>query len=241
MARGTPDYGNPVNQQAVKTIDPGEITRAILNTDTLDGKGRLFWYDDFHSNLAAWSLSQQAPGTVPAISPAVAEIPPSCVNLFSGNVAGETSTMARNYFLGQPARCGFECSIYLGNNIPVFQMNVGYNTGTLFYNSSIAIPNPAVNEQIAVYTPSGYYNIVIVATTGGQSQWLPIKYVIDLTTGYYVRAVIGQNTYDLSGQQINSSASGNPAGQMNMSLNTLYSSVGQSINVGHFIMTIDEP
>ena len=86
MPRGGPDYGNPVNQQAVKTVDPGEITRARLNTDTLDGKGRMFWFDDFHSNLSAWNIGQGGAAKYPIIDVGLgtSEVPPSSLLLSPG-------------------------------------------------------------------------------------------------------------------------------------------------------------
>jgi len=250
MARGTPDYDNPVNQISTKQIDTAQVTRSILNTNLLDGKGTLYWYDDFHTNLSAWFISNFGNSANPVIDGSFSEAPPSSCKIDGGLINSDSTGLTRYYQMSTPSVMGAEISVFWSSarkatgNIST-GLSLDYFNGTYLLTASIKISQ--LNSNIQIRDNSGWNTILTYDPTYGGLQgflWTPIKIVANFITGKYVRLIIGQTTVDISSYNLKSVGT-SLNGMMDISIFAYNESPTTAprlySNIGHCILTVDEP
>jgi len=54
MARGFPDYANPLYDIASLAFDLSSLETAQIGVSRLDGLGRLVWFDNFRGGIGGW-------------------------------------------------------------------------------------------------------------------------------------------------------------------------------------------
>ena len=95
--------------------------------------------------------------------------------------------------------------------------------------------------NISYYNGTVYVIIASLPASPSYPMWVTIKLVMDFTTGFYVRAVIGQNTFDLSTIPVYGGAASQPNGALFYAITGTNIAANNKTNIGHFILTTDEP
>jgi hypothetical protein len=240
MARGYPDYQNPVNQVAGRLVDFSGIQSAILGLATLDGMGRLAWFDRFQDGVSAWETLSTLGASLPVISSEIAEIPPTCLRLRTdGAVINSESFVRRSCMFVSPSTVGLELSVL-------------YNQGNdliLVYIFTVLSGNQA--NMGVLYRPST--GLIQLLHAGGATTfatlpagvmarlWIPIKLVVDNVGGVGRRLTIGTQVWDLDGYVQNSGAMAE-CDQIYITISSVSQGAGSLDQyIGHVYLTLDEP
>ena len=113
MPRGLPDYYNPNTVLAAKMIDMGQVLTGIIGINTVDGRGRITWYDNFREGTGAWIDSSAGDATPVIASIAHSEIPPCAMRLSSGTSGGAGDGKAYlETRTGKPSVMGGGCDVF---------------------------------------------------------------------------------------------------------------------------------
>jgi hypothetical protein len=240
MARGYPDYQNPVNKVAGRLVDFSAIVVSQLGVSPLDGLGRLAWFDKFHDNLSAWWIILTHPDTFAVISTDVSEVPPSCAKLtpgLSGGGCGASLFHTSTYT--EPSPTGLEVSMRV--NVGDAYITMGYD---LFYNGthySMYVQYYALARQIILQSAIPDFVIYTLPVSYRTGTWLTIKLVVDWIGQKGVRLLIGDLFFDLSAYAVRAAPS-----VFLDSLSIYVGAHGLSAAaipqyLGHVYFTMDEP
>lgn len=243
MPRGSADYNNNISQVSVSNTDNGDIVASVVGVPRMDGRGRIALYDDFRLGVTGWETISSGGGSLPNISRegrwGFGSYPPV---IMSPNAAGATSQMYRRLATPGVTRIGLEVGLLLYPQTcrPEIEVSCASEDGNKkigeFYvdytDYSFVIITPSGNYKI--YTPASYTYLIL--------KWVSVKIVIDISTGKYVRMVIGGNEFDLSAYDLGVGAVG-----LKGEAQIFFWAVGnnapnyQKYYISHVIMTVDEP
>jgi hypothetical protein len=240
MPRGYPDYQNPVNQVAGRRVDFSGIQTAQLGLATLDGLGRLVWYDLFHDGLGGWYTLAWGATCVPRISNAICEIPPSCMCIPIGGLGFfDTGGILRSFMFTNPKTIGCEMSFLFHSSDVYLRLGVYLNYGGI--QQSLELSYWGSTGWIRLLHAGGFTTIYSLGTTAISRLWVPMKIVIDFEKGTGRRAVIGCESISLV-QYNTITAPTLDTDQIYIQIfadRPLAGSLDQYI--GHFYLTMDEP
>jgi hypothetical protein len=199
MPRGLPDYGIPQYSIATQSIDMATLVLAQTGICSVDGKGRIFYADNFHAGLAGFELGSGGDAKNPYPSTTHCYIPPLSMGMNAGSINGNGVAYAYKMFTTpDTTKFGIEVMCGAGTSNPIiydvmvlygYQNSAGYkwevkwntNNGTI----SINVGGSFIN--IGTYYPNASFWI-----------WTGIKLVGNISTGKYDRLLIGNVGYNLS-------------------------------------------
>lgn len=240
MPRGYPDYQNPVNQVAGRLVDFSSIVAAQLGIASLDGLGRMVWYDTFHNGMGAWEVSHGGSGVDATIDTSIAEIAPSSLVLTPGGVpAGSFSEAHRAVNYAVHDSIGVEYSMRYSSsedellfNLLAFLSDKSLGVGIYFYcKTGQIIYSYGLGTKTLVTLPRPYLGY----------PWIQVKIVLDFKKGVAERMIIGNTNYDVSDLVIGSSPSAYME-TVNLQFVALsLSATSEPQHVGHVYFTTDEP
>lgn len=200
MAHGTPDWG--VTAGAVTTFqltDLGELAARLGSLDTFDRRGDLVWGDGFEFSLNKWEVTTDGLGAAVALSTARARNGRYSCLLTAGSDSARFAEIQHAHPVPVTSRLGFEGSFSLGSNLTTLDFTYHIYNGSTLRIWSIRYDD--ANDRLQ------YFNSAGVAVTIASALNLPIqqtnfhtlKLVVDYSTGEYVRLLLNNVTYDLSG------------------------------------------
>lgn len=208
MARGHPDYN--VADISFFSVDNSnaDIIAERAGFSRLDNRGRVIWFDDFRQGLFRWSLQNNGTGLDP-------------VHLYSEELSvgfhgavkldavanNGVSQMDTSLVLPVSKRLGVEVSIRLISGFGDVEINLSHNySGTtardaIFY---IAASTGAIKiydnlTSRTVFTPSNVSQLL--------NSWITVKFVVDLENNRWMRAMLGNQQFDLSSYALRTGAS----------------------------------
>ncbi len=198
MPRGLPDYYNPDTLVSQRLANVEEVVTALRGIASLDNRGRTLFFEDFHSNMSGWVLTNGNDGVDPAIDTGLSLVPPSSCKLNAGTSGNNGfSTLTKRFHLGASAKLGFETAIWYHEDAPSYKMEMRYNLAGVEYFSLLRLL--PTTGALDIWSAGGYNNIGNVgyaATANGA--WLSLKLVADYANGLYTRILAGQLQIDVS-------------------------------------------
>jgi len=246
MPRGTPDGNATIYGYAVKEIDPAAIYQYLWGFSPIDGAGRLVYLDTFNCGLGGFRLLSSGGGLDPVISNQDSTfpffVPPNVCNLDPGGTNDGRSQLARELFFGKTKRIGLEVGLTVNNSVHDFFCQCDYNpvsgspyTGGFYLNvqNGYIRTSPETTPIQYIYQNGAAFptNIFMIQ----------IKIVMDFSTGKFVRALIGDQLFDISDYPLSPSSS-----SLEGYATTFFSgySLGTALNpvkLGYVLITKDEP
>jgi len=179
-------------------IDSAEQSARQNINSFYDRRGTVIWFDGFEAaNDNHWSLGGDAGGTK-ALTTTKAWMGNQSMLMTTPGVAGQFANLNKAFSAPFNYRMGAEVMMREGDNDPrVSLLILGYS-GTYVYRGTLRF-NFATDVLDYRNSAGGYTALTVVDSYNtDQEQWIPIKLVVDWTTGYYVRAFFGGTEYDLS-------------------------------------------
>lgn len=251
MARGTPDGRIENLTYATQTSDLAFISNMLWGFSPIDGKGRVWYLDTFNNGLGGFGFTNTGAALGPRLYSNASNglgfifCPPNSVELVTGIATGDLSQIWRQIQFGINTRVGLETSILFSSACPRYVLIVDYKPrgkngyiGTLQLNTT--------RDYWQIINQAGTPVDVFAVNEGGGTPAIQtlqqIKLVCDFATGYYVRAMIGENLVDLSAHQMQASAI-TYHGFMTIALRarSLGVSTTQNGYLGYVLLTRDEP
>lgn len=207
MAHGHPDYGRSGPLSTVHRVDDmGELAARLASIDTFDRRGNVVWMDDFENNLKKWLVTLTGTGADIVLSVNAARNGGASAKITTGNAAGNTEHLAHYGSYPILSKVGFEIAVTLNVNVSFVEVLVGAEDGTLLkYGAVRYLPN---SSRLDLYNSSGAWVTIASSLSPYFSDYAfhPLKLVIDLATGKYVRVLFAGQSWDLSAYDLYSTA-----------------------------------
>lgn len=204
MAHGHADYGVGTPVQTVHTsMDVAELAARLGSPDTFDRRGNVLWFDDFEGGIEKWSF-----GSVPAGGSLVWSSDSSktgrfCAKLTAPAMITGVSQMTCRLAYPVTTRLGFEVAF----SLPVEDLALIYLQLHLFLGRVGHLANLGYDGST--------HGLVYVDRDAGEVVLTPpvelgtflnffhvIKVVVDIETSEYVRAVLDNHEWDLTGGKL---------------------------------------
>ncbi len=240
MPRGAPDYNQPDYNIASVQFDDGVLLTALAGIAPLDGLGRIVSFDNFRDGFNDWDRAQSQATGLPVLTSSVARVSPVSVLLYgSAGVNASTCYIRKVVNNTVSSRIGLEFSV-LSNQADVYlYVDQQAYTDTFRYNAQIRIQ--PLNFTVELRTMAGYVQVATLPQGIGTSPWVTIKLVSDLSTGKYVRLMVGDTKIDLSSSIYQIGAGSAQRGVLYQFENSDDNKHQENVYIGHVIITMDEP
>jgi hypothetical protein len=240
--RGLPDFGSFNYDRAAASIDPAQLFLGATGCQSYYNTGRLIWLDTFHCGIGAWTLEKLGDARYPAISKTYCYIPGGALNIHAGTLTGICGgQIHRRIVYPNIDRIGIETMWLVGGARTLgYWVNLDYDRdGVGKYRAVLIYNTPTGGIYAGGYGPANLLGTL--DTTSVSGLWLPIKLVIDVSTGMYVRAYVGNLTFDLSGRPLSIDVLDVP-GVVHTEIDGYSLVLGdQDGYVGYVALTSDEP
>ena len=200
MAHGQPDYGMySLAQTIYRLADMGELAVRLGSIVTHDRRGDVIWFDDFEGGVEKWIRSGGGIGHEEVWSSEAARFGDFSLKLTTGDLTDDYAQGYRLHAYPALSKLGFESSIFGENVLMEVHWQIEVDTGSDIYRFEIKLDNST--GTWAYLNSGGTYTNLSPAKTLYMS--LPmfhiVKLVVDPESCEYVRLIVDDYTYDLSG------------------------------------------
>jgi hypothetical protein len=240
MARGYPDYQNPVNKVAGRLVDFSAIVVSQLGMSPLDGLGRLVWFDKFHGSLSAWYIVLPDADDSAVICTDVSEVPPCCLRLTpSVTVVGGGPSVYHTQGFTIPSPSGLEVSMRVNaGHVRLYMEMALYYSGTVYYMQVYYLP---VLRQFVLVSASPDTVLYTLPVAYSPGTWLTVKLVVDWINKVGMHVLIGDLSFDISAYAPRTAATAFVDSlEINLGARGL-SAAALPQYLGHVYLTMDEP
>lgn len=242
MAHTLPDYTTKYKMTTVfAQIDTGELAVRLGSPVSFDRRGNVIFYDDFETSYLKWNDTGSATGWAVAVDGTQARSGEQSAKLTTPTGPNEWVYIYKS--VGYPAlkRIGLEVS---------WQVDI-YSNGIAMWAKAYDGTN-LVQGGILHNTPVGEFEYL-----NENGSWVPMKtglaiyqeshmfntmkFVMDLDTQKYVRAIMNNNVYDISDKNLRVTSSSTDAHLEVRIGNRVAGSGTSTAYVDDFILTQNEP
>lgn len=240
MPRGYPDYNNPVYTIAARGIDLGNLQTLQIGTQSIDGLGKLFYVDNFREGLYGWERNVYGDGAAPFLHINRPFIPPVSCRLPCGTLAGGGAVdMKHQAYFRKPSGLGLEFSLSYSQTAAYVYTQLGYDGGDFL--RQVILRFSTSTQVLAIYVNGVYVDIVTLDNNNDLNSFLTLKAVGNWATGYYERLLVGMEQFDLTSYPLPQTFTFSQGWYF-----AYFAAYGQAatqpeLNIGHVILTVDEP
>ncbi len=203
MVHTLPDYTTKYRMTTIfGAADNAELAARLLSIDTYDRRGNVIWLDDFNENLNKWGIATAGTGGAAALTTAAAHNGSKCCLLTTPSDTITTVELSRSMGVINSKRLGFEFSFADQDDDTTLMLILGKYNGTSISYGTLEILEGAGTVRIYDQLSAGYITLDTVNLDNSPSAWTTWKLVVDFDTGMYVRAMLNEETYDISAYQL---------------------------------------
>lgn len=242
MARSAPDWSSfRTGLIYPLRLDLGELAVRLGSPISHDRRGAVLWWDDFECGLNKWAIATRGTGASVTLASDKARNGRRSVRLTAGSDGARLAQIDHMDTFLDVTVYGVEISVLVRDQAEALELWAVADTGTVRHLSALRWEH--ATNRLYVRTPGPTWTL---AATGLWFPRIPIgfrplKLVVDLAAGAYVRAIVGHQEVDLRSYQPPTDTTLFP-GTFLMSVR-LYSRPGY--NDTHYfddaIITADEP
>lgn len=242
MPRGQPDYGIYTEADIAGGMsDVGEGAARLKSIDTYDRRGWVYYLDDFESPAFAWGTGNAFGGSTPVHDSTYCVSGSQVVKLACDAAANAYSYITRYFGFIRTGRLGIEIKIQGDfTTTGYFQFLIEVLNGVTDYTGSIKYDGwtgtiTLVHNGGSTEVATGIYMDI------GSTHFVPIKLVIDIDSGTFVRLIAGGKEYDLSAYDlVDGGATTNEVIQVKAYLKGRAAATSAAY-LDDFILTFNEP
>lgn len=240
MPRGNPDYGVRENEIAKSTDYEDVILVSTRGVNSVDGLGRLYYFDDFKEGIQSWGRTGLNGGTAPILKYGKSEIGDYAVFHDAGtNTGNGHSAIDKSFWLNGGVKIGVEFTFEFGYQRPDTILGVIIQSNGVSLEGRVKI---GYDNKLYLRNAAGAYEqfseITLDATT---PNFMPIKVVIDTVSKTYDRVIIGQTRYE-NFSIVPEENAPTTKSKISISIDAISQGVNnRDLTVGHIIVTTDEP
>lgn len=199
MPHGQPDFSATSPKVTTYSLsDMAELAARLGSIVTFDRRGDVVCMDDFERPKLRWLTNEAGAGTSVRLSDVWSRSGINSVLMTVGSTTNNYGDIWRRFGLPVASRIGLEVSFTEHSHAMEFIISGYFYDGT---NSDFfSVKHSNVSNKISVYTPTGYVEAATKVLSAATSFiFHTMKLVIDYDTGKYVRLILDDEEYDLSG------------------------------------------
>ncbi len=200
MAHGTPDWGVTAGRVTTYQLtDLGELAARLGSPITFDRRGDVIWWDDFECGFSHWLTTPSGAGATAALSTARARNGRTSALLVAGSDANHSEQMVHRQAVPTLSRLGSEFSFSLDTNDHTINLIVRTQDGTTQATYSVrwdGVLNVLQYQDSGAALVTFATNIILPED---ETLFNTFKLVVDASTGQYVRFLLNESSYSLSG------------------------------------------
>jgi len=199
MGHGWPDYKRFTVDLTVHPVkDVGEGAVRLGSIDYFDRRGAVFLLDSFEEGIDKWKLVPQGTGAEIHLSAATARNGTYSAKIVTSATSDQRSHLFRGVSMPTIANVGLECAFAMPDGDCLVALVASLYTGTTWYMAELQYRED--ESKLYVYDSAGTYQEIASGVILKPSQYVfhNMKFVMDLKTGKYVRAIVGPVEYDIS-------------------------------------------
>lgn len=242
MAHGQPDFGMYTQKKTTYGLaDMGELVARLGSIVTHDRRGDVIFLDDFESDIVKWGATLGGVGAAAVMSPEAARSRAFSAKLVTGDADGDATYIETWNPYPVLGKFGLEVSISIGGlieNVQItFQVYDGtnYHLGDVYFapqTNRLTILDGATGLPVLIDTVDLYETFVLFHT---------FKVVCDFQANQYVRLILNDIEYDISGYALFTFGSGIAAHLRAVVLAENFAAGNHHIYVEDVIITQNEP
>lgn len=169
-----------------------------------DLRGNLLLLEDFETEETEWTLSSTGSGSSAVRQTRHKYSGDWAVKLLSADVASADAELSRYFSAPEAAKIAYFTRLGWEGGDADLIFSGTWTYGTTQYTWGIRF-NQATCKLEYLNSALGYTELAASLNLGsGEFTWWPFIIVVDLTTGYYVRVVVGGMEYDIPDAELNS-------------------------------------
>lgn len=196
----SPDYGKYLPGSVRFSLqDLSELAARLGSPDVVDRRGEVLWLDAFDSGFGPWTTFISGVNALAQIIASDTYQYPYAAHLRTNNVLNNTAYLSKTFGLFVTGRIGVEFFLAVTLSQPNIELYASLSDGLVSMEPRIRIncltKNLYVTDEASVEQVVGSVPTVAFATPN----YLPIKLVFDIITKRYVRAIVVNTEFDLSG------------------------------------------
>lgn len=208
MPRDLPDWGALSAQSTVHEVtDLGELAVRLGSIVSFDRRGDVVWLDDFESSLNKWFTSSSGAGGGVSASLTYARNGQTSALLTAGSDAAAIATMEHSLPFPHLSRFGFEASESHPLDTDIIDYFIDLFDGStkteFVIRQRIVINDVQYQDENGVFVTFTTTPTILASFTFFNAS----KIVVDFTSKEYVRLILNNVEYDLSGIAAKESAS----------------------------------
>lgn len=242
MPHGQPDFGMYAVKETVSGLaDIGELAVRLGSIVTFDRRGDVYWFDDFEDDITKWMVGGDDATYEVVWSPVATHKGAFSIELKAGS-GGSYYAYMRKYAAPIPlTRLGFECWYTINSNSEYIDITIGRcESGEVTYGTLRL--KPATRELQYEDSKGNYQTFKTLASLETTVyHFAPMKLVIDLVTGKYVRALFLDKEYDLSSYSLRTASTAAKLSTWMQIYHKGEDGTNRSIYVDNVILTQNEP
>lgn len=212
MVHGTPDWGRTNAPATIFQMnDLGELAVRLGSIVTHDRRGDVLWLDDFEATLNKWDESTIGTGAAIAIDTLWARNGAQSLHLTGGSDSLRRAFVAHTNPLTGLSNIGMELAVMFDGDFDNFTLDFSVFDGTDRLRGRLRYQD---DTNILEYIDSSNNPVTLESSfvlAHFDSEFHVLKLVIDAVGRNYVRAIVDQTEYDLSGVNLHvSTSAGSP-------------------------------
>ncbi len=200
MASGHPDWGQAQSTALVASVpDLGEHAARLGSPDTLTRTGNVLYLTEFEDGREDWNNVNLGGGGSATVVTTTPFRSPNTVQLATGTLVGGGYGLLKTFVPPRTVKVGIETMVSIVNSGQQFVIEM------LDYNGSaygwFRLRYDVATATLAYQDSSGTFKTIAsgLSLRTGAGVYHLFKLIVDLNTQTYVRAIVNQVSYDLTG------------------------------------------
>ncbi|KKM85339.1 hypothetical protein LCGC14_1290060 [marine sediment metagenome] len=240
--RGTPDYGQYAPATTIARLaDLGELAVRLGSIVSFDRRGEVVWMDDFEDGIIKWKTSAAGAGAAVTSDTVKSRNGAKSAKLVAGSDGGKQATLYHYQPFPVSSRYGVEFSFAFETSPKHIGLRLDLYDGANHYFGDIVYRPPLTRLD---YEDSNADYQALTTTLDLLSDSImfhTLKLVADWSTKKYVRLLLDNNSYDLSGIDLYSAADAVTLPQVRVRVLLAGTSGNPVLYVDDVIITQNEP
>lgn len=222
-------------------VDNNELAARLGALSTEDRRGDIIWYDDFEADAIHWWKEFSGGTPTMALDTTRAYRGNQCMKLTTDGDNNNWLAMRKEFQHPNEVKIGAECMIKFPLTKAQVTMSLDGYTGSAFYTGQIRYDIDAGEIQYYA-SPGGWTKLNgSLYDAANKEIWHLMKLVIDWEAKEYVRVIISDMEYNLSGKALVATAIGTSKHIIARVRLDAKEAVAKTCYVDNFIFTQNEP
>jgi len=201
-------HAAPVRGPVRSVVDLGELAARLGSINTFDRRGDTVWMDDFESGLNKWGTVLSGTGAAGVASNDAARNGEYSCKLTTGSTLGVYASIEKYVQAVTASKYGCEFSFTKSNSHTYISLSFDYNDGALW--DLFHLRYDVANAVVQYLDENGAWQNLSpgVKLQGSIVLFNTLKLVVDPVEHEYVRAILNNVEFDMSGIACNRSEDG---------------------------------